>query len=332
MRFRFGLALSIVLVWATPALAQPSGDAAAEAVFEQGLAKFDAGDFHAACPLLARAVELSSTEPLGGMLTLAECYERIDRPVSAWALYKRVAPRARAANQIERADTAQRAADRLEPTLPKVRFRPGPETPPGLKVRHGSETIPFDVWDIAVPVDPGVASFTFEAEGRAPRIVTIEVPRGPSETPVVAPVLRSSSGERNGSPPGEKAVVRGGSDDAGPLGPVGIAGIVVGAVGVVGLGASLGVILDAKSKWDDALAHDCADALTECSTLDGLEDARSQGDIATGIFAAGAGLAAIVAGLLIYDLVDGGGGSKESARLNVVAAPGVASASVTVRF
>lgn len=304
MRRVLGLSLVLIgLAAAPPLAAQPKSDTAAEAVFEQGLAKFDAGDFRAACPLLEKAVNLSSTPPLGGMLTLAECWEKIDRPASAWGLYKKVAAGASAAKQMDRVETAQRAAARLEPTLPKVTFRGTGQALTGLRVRYGKESIPADIWDVEVPMDPGPVSFTFEADGRRPRWVTIEIPKGPSRTVVQMPEL--TVGHADEPPPEDEPVPEAPKEDDGEepvVGAWGILGIISAVVGVGGVAASLGVIVDAKSKYNEAVETDCNGVITSCRTLDNIDAARKQGDIATGLIVGGLSFAALSIVLIGYDL------------------------------
>lgn len=305
------------------AMAQPKSDTSAEAIFEEGLAKFDKGDFAAACPLLARAVELSSTEALGGLLTLAECYEKIDRPASAWGLYRKVAARAAASNQADRAELARKSVARLEPFVPKVAFRAPDPVPPGLRVKFGGETIPADVWTVPLPIDPGEATFVFEADGRAPKTSSVTIPKGSSTTEVSPPSLdlvgpSADTGDPTLSPLlTPKAPDEGGS----ALEGLGIAGIVIGAVGVGGLFASLGVALDAKSKWDEAVTNECDGDPTRCTSLTGIDDARGQGDAASAVFGISLGLAAVGAGLLIVDLATGK--SDASARTTLPFAIGV---------
>jgi hypothetical protein len=283
--------------------AQSKSDASAEAVFQEGLARFEKGDFATACPLLARAIELSSTEALGGMLTLAECYEKTDRPASAWGLYKKVAARAAATEQRDRATEANRAVERIEPMLPRVRFK-ATETTEGLRVKWSDTTVPNDVWDIPIPIDPGTVSFTFEATGKRPRTIEATIPRGASVTDVSSPSLEPEDivGSEAMSPLLQPKLT---SDSGGGLGGVGIAGIVIGGVGVAGLFASLGVALDARSQWDSAVEDDCAGNLEQCNSLDGIESARSQGDAASAVFGVSLGLTAIGTGLFIYGLASG---------------------------
>ncbi len=304
------LVLLSAVTWSGVSTAQAKSDAAAEAIFQQGLAAVDRGDHAAACPLFERAIELSSTEALGGMLTLADCYEHVGRPSSAWGVYKRVAARAIVAKEEDRARQAERAAARLEPTLPRVRFTRPSAAPPGLRVRVGADTVPADVWQVSIPVDPGSATFTFEANGLTPVTKTVVIPSGPSTTDVTAPTL-SRAPAPDSRPAGPQPVATTTpAHDGGGLGSVGIAGVVVGGIGVIGAASSAGVMSAAKSDWQAAVDADCDGDPTRCRTLDGVDAARATGTVGTAVFGVGLGLAAIGAGLFIYDLV---GSSKSSA-------------------
>lgn len=295
----FTLALLLGLAAMPRSAGAQAGDTAAEALFKEGAAKLDAGDFAAACPLLERAVAASTSEALGGMLALAECYEKSSRPATAWALYKKVAARAGASGQAPRAAEAESAASRLEPTLPRVRFIAPKDSPPGLRVRYGAEVVPSNVWDVALPIDPGSVRMTFEADGRQPRAVDVEVPATATVTHVAVPVLAPQSSRT----PGQGAAPSDKDTGASGLGPIGIAGVVVGSVGGAAAIASLILAVDAKSKWDEAVEADCPAGLPRCTSLDGIDSARTQGDAGTAMFGVGVGLVAVGAGLLIYDLV-----------------------------
>lgn len=307
----FGGVFALALWLASPstAHAQTKSDAAAQAVFKDGLDKFDKGDFAAACPLLERAVELSSTPALGGMLTLAECFEKIDRPASAWGLYGKVAAAAKSEGQTDRAEKARKAADRLEPTLPKVHFawkRSGPE-PPNLRVHFGGVVIPADAWDVALPIDPGTTRFEFQANDRVSSTIKSDIPSGPGVTEVEAPELFAPPDGRAPVPGAEHRTIGPTHGDdpshASAIGGVGVTGIVMGSIGLIGVGSSVGLMVDAKSKWNTAVTKDCGGNLSRCSTLGGIDSARSQGTAASAVFGVGLGLAAIGTGMLIVDVV-----------------------------
>jgi hypothetical protein len=322
-------AAALALAFATPRRAPAqAADAAAEALFKEGVAKLDAGDYAAACPMLERAIAASTTEALGGMLTLAECYEKSNRPASAWGLYKKVGARAAAAGQGPRSAEAERAASRLEPTLPRVRFVAPAATPRGLRVRYGTEVVDAAVWGVALPIDPGKIEMTFEAEGRAPKKVEVEIPAEAKVTDVAVPDLETPEGDHDPMPPQREQV----EADSGPLGPMGIAGIVIGSVGAAGAIASAVIAADAKSKWDEAVAADCPGGLTECSSLEGIDSARAQGDAGTVAFGVGVGLVAVGAGLLIYDLVTGPSPSGPAVGVAIIPREGGVDAAAAARI
>ena len=296
----------MLLLVSTPSFAQTKSDTAAQAVFQQGLAKYESGDFASACPLLQRAIDLSSSPAIGGMLTLADCLEKTDRPASAWGLYGKALAAARAEGQTERADKARKAVERLEPTLPRVHFvwRSTTAKPAGLQVAFAGESIPADAWDVAIPVDPGTTRFSFSAEGSKKGTRTTEIPRGPGTTEVEVPDLAASETSSSSAsvPVTPPAPLHGDRQPPRAMGGLGVAGAVVGAVGVIGIGVSVGLILDAKSKWKAAVTRDCGGHLDRCSSLEGIDSARHQGNGASVAFGVGLGVAAVGTTMLIVDL------------------------------
>ncbi|NUO52575.1 MAG: hypothetical protein HOV80_27325 [Polyangiaceae bacterium] len=262
------------------------------------------------------------------MLALAECYEKSNRPASAWALYKKVGARAAAAGQTPRATEAETAASRLEPTLPRVRFVAPSAPPPGLRVRYGTEVVDAAAWAVALPMDPGKIEMTFEADGRAPKKLQVEIPAEATVTDVAVPDLEAQEGDHDRMHPEREHT----EADSGPIGPIGIAGIVIGSVGAAGAIASAIIAADAKSKWDEAVAADCPGGLTECSSLEGIDSARAQGDAGTVAFGVGIGLVAVGAGLLIYDLVTGPSSSAPAVGVAIVPREGGFDAAATARI
>src|SRR5580698_3214939 len=86
------LALGIGTIAATggEALAQNAPDQAeARTLFDDGVRLFKAGDFPAACSKLGASYHLFAG--IGTRGKLAECYEKVGRTASAWAMYREVA-------------------------------------------------------------------------------------------------------------------------------------------------------------------------------------------------------------------------------------------------
>jgi hypothetical protein len=195
-------------------------------------------------------------------------------------------------------------------------------------VRYGTEVVDAAVWDIALPIDPGKIALTFEADGRTPRKLEVEIPSEAKVTEVAVPSLDESRGDieqKQERPENTEA-------DQAPLGPVGIAGIAIGSVGAAGAIASAIIAADAKSKWDEAVAADCPAGLTQCSSLEGIDSARAQGDAGTVAFGVGVGLVAVGAGLLIYDLVTRPSPAAPAVGVALVPREGGFDAAATARF
>ena len=130
-----------LLFWAAiavlPALAPaqspspPSADAVAKSrsLFDEGVAKAKAGDFHGACPLLQAADDLNPTN--GTALQLATCYEKVDKPERAKALYERIVARgdAKYPERVDHARARLADIDRARREQPVDARSPPPATP-----------------------------------------------------------------------------------------------------------------------------------------------------------------------------------------------------------
>ena len=86
-----------VLCVGAGAQAQGSADqkAAAEALFDKGLAAMKQGEYAQACAFLEQSQSVE--RGIGTMLYLAECYEKLGRTASAWAMFREAASAAKAA-------------------------------------------------------------------------------------------------------------------------------------------------------------------------------------------------------------------------------------------
>ena len=137
------------------AAAQP----AAEAVFEEGLRQFEAGQFAEACPRLEAAVTMTNRTAVGGMLLLAQCWEKIGRLASAWSLFREVAAMATQAGQEDRRQEAADGEARLAPRLHRIALNVSPELAavPGLRILHEGVVVPREAWGVPFPADPGTA-------------------------------------------------------------------------------------------------------------------------------------------------------------------------------
>ncbi len=156
---------------------------------------------------------------------------------------------------------------------------------------------------VALPVDPGPHTFTFEAEGYAPSTKSVVVREGdkarhervslPSATAGAPPVAARVD------PPAEAPAAEPPSPGAAGR-TQRLVGLAIGGAGVVGLGVGGVFAILAKSTYDRALSSECGGQAGACSGQ-GQADGRSahqQAGIATGAFAIGGAL--VAAGAAVY--------------------------------
>lgn len=234
---RAAFRVSSVFGWAallvtSLASAEPTAgqQAAAEALFEQAVALVDAGRLAEACDKFAASEQLDPG--LGTLLHLADCYDRVGRSASAWALFLEVEERSRRAKQPDRERIASERAKALEGKLSKLELHVSTaHQVPGLELMVAGSPVPNASWNVPLPVDPGKVRIEARAPGRRPWSTQIDVPEGPAsltaEVPELAraPVAKTSQPKPEGPSPPEGSSFR----TLGLLtGGVGLAAIAVG--------------------------------------------------------------------------------------------------------
>jgi hypothetical protein len=299
-----------VLSASSAALAQPSPDtrAAAAALFEAGRKLVGEGKFAEACPKLEDSQKMDPG--MGTLFYLSDCYEKIGRTMSAWVGFRDVAAQARLAGQPDREKFARARIAALEPQLMrlKVVLRPGVEPSAAAVTRDGAAMSP-SVFGTPIPLDPGAHVLSATAPGKEAweskitlkdpgQTVTVEIPALLDKKPGAAepPPPRSAGAS---APVGPQSTLVSANDgalapDAAPKRswqrPLGITLTAAGAVGL-GVGTALGLM--ARSTFKSAAPDHC-DATNHCDPtgLDLRASAVSKGNAATGVFIAGAALAA----------------------------------------
>jgi serine/threonine-protein kinase len=307
-----GLALALV---APPraALAQPSPEtrAAATALFEDARRLMADGKYTEACPKLEESQRIDPGA--GTLFNLALCYEAQNRTASAWVSFRDVAQMALTAGQADREKLARGKAAALEPKLMKLKITAQPGAA-GVEVKRDGAVVSPALLGTPVSLDPGKHVLSATAPGKEPWEVTIQLDQpGATVTVDVPPLLdRKAPGATAAPPPprGAAAPPPGGAAPPPPpppsdlpsprpwQRPLGIAGLVVGAGG---LGAGIGVGLLAKSSYNQSNQNgQCSATTNKCADSTGLNlrsDAVTKGNIATGVFFAGAAFA--VAGIVL---------------------------------
>jgi serine/threonine-protein kinase len=230
-----------------PSPTASSRGAAAEALFQQGVAASERGQLDVACAKFEASQGLDVA--VGTLLYLADCYERTGRLASAWARFREAASLAQAQSMAERARVAGVRAEALEPKLSHVTIVVAtPERqPPQLTVTLDGTPVQPASWGAALPVDPAV----LRLRASAPGYVTYERPvdvssTAPAQVRIDVPLLTRAPAEP-ALPPSQPR-----HQTTSLARPFGIAATAVGAAGL----ATAGVLaLLAKNKNDDSLEH-----------------------------------------------------------------------------
>lgn len=290
---------ALVLGLSTAARAEQGDRAAAEALFQEGRELMDAGEHQKACAKFEASHQLDESA-LGTSLHLADCYERIGKTASAWALFEEVASLAQVSGQSQRVEIARVRAAALAPKLSRIDLVvPEDSRVAGLVITVAGSSVPIASWGSAIPSDPGPRAISASAPGFVTWTSTVEVSPGQSQAVTVPRLLEA---EREVPPPPPPVVsaapppprpappVR----EAPTLGTVRIAGIVLGSVGLVGLAVGAGLGVRAMDVNEDSLDRCRPDDPSLCSA-EGVElrsDAQSYALGSTISFALGGALAA----------------------------------------
>jgi hypothetical protein len=289
-----------VIANAGVALAQPSPDAraAAAALFEDGKRLMAEGKHTIACPKLAESQRIDPG--MGTLFNLAVCYEQTNRTASAWVGFREVAAMAMAAGQSEREKVARGRAAAIEPKLMRLKITMSTPTQ-GVEVKRDGAVLAPALLGTSVPVDPGDHTVSASAPGKDPWKVVVKLDQpGNTVTVDVPPLLANKPGAPVVTPPPPGP----GPGPTPPPPPPELPrprawqmplGIAATAVGAVGLGLGVGFGFMAKSAFDDSnTTGNCDEKTNKCNTagLTQRDDAVAKGNVGTGVFIAGAVLAA----------------------------------------
>lgn len=264
-RHTISIALGLALSASMSHRAYAGDPAAAQALFDAGMALMKDGKFTEACPKLEESQKLDPGA--GTQFRLAECYEKVGRIASAWALFFDVAEASKRDKNTRREKQARERADALKARVPKITLHASRATLDlaGLELFKDGEPIGKSLIDLAVPIDPGERVLSAKAPGKLAweRKITVaegasmEVTIPPLEDAPPPPKPKPADGAQPIAPANEgpSGAVIGMRVGAGVAAAAGIAGIIVGSV----------FGLRAKSEWDEALTH-CGGLTDHCSS------------------------------------------------------------------
>ena len=266
-----------------------------------------------ACPKFEESQRLDPA--LGTEFNLANCYEKIGKFASAYALYTVVAATARATGQQQREEVARQRAEAVKPKLTKLVIVAPPGSAGQLRVERDGTEIGEAQWGFPVPVDPGPHRVRAFGAGVGEWSLDIDIPSDGAVHQVEIPGAESDSGSL------------GMSNRTWALASAG--------VGVVGLATGSYFALRAISQNNAATAAGCHGR--ECPTPDGVDlraSAHRAGNLAT--LGMSIGIAGLAAGALLWWLpafaTDEQKESSTAVALIPVALPGAGGLSLHGRF
>ncbi len=288
MRLPLAAVATAIVLGATTASADQSE---ADKLFDEGAALMKQNKYADACPKFEASNKLDPE--IGGMLWLADCYERNGQTASAYHAYKDAQRMAIEKHDKQQRDkVAQKHMTTLEPHLAKLTvLGPQEARPAGLIVtRDGEQLGPSDL-GMAVAVDPGSHVVTATAPHFKKWEQKIDVTgEGATVTLTVGPLERADA-----APP---PVV----DEGDPAFPYHVGGIVVGCAGLVSIavGSILGLV--AAGKLSDSNANNHCDAKDTCDAVGlGLRSEAKDAALLSTILFIGGGVA-LAAGITIFVL------------------------------
>lgn len=204
MRRAAVISLAVLTVAGAARTAEPSADASkADSLFRDGRRLMAEGDLGAACPMLAKSLELDPSS--GTMLNLARCHELQGRLATAWTEYLAAERLAMQQGKQERADEARTRAATLLPRVPYVVLRVS-DAPAGLTILRDDESVLAATWGTKLPVDPGTHSVTAAAPGRRDWKTTVTVVPGETREVLVPPLEPIASTPPTAPPPPTQVV------------------------------------------------------------------------------------------------------------------------------
>ena len=286
----------------SPASAQ---SAEAEALFRDGRSSISRGEIAAGCDKLDASARLESS--VGTLLNLGDCRDKLGKPASAWAAFRKAEAMAkRAGGDDKRQAEAARRAAALEARLSNMVIEVAAKTE-GLVIRRDGEVVDPALWNTALPVDPGSYTIAAEAPGCLPwrmvvpvgldtkrQVVTIpRLERAPVAAPVAAAPPPASSVEVLAPVPTRPVVMRSGGTWS--VTRKLAAGLALAGAGAAGSGIYFGVH---AGHLQDRADERCP--LTVCADPDGLrlsDQAHTSASRANILYIAG-GAAAAAAGVM----------------------------------
>src|SRR5688572_4969186 len=179
-------AIVLALLVGMPVAVAQDNSAAAEALYNEGVAALDKGDFDTACDKLGESNRLQPAP--GTKLSWAKAEMSRGKVAAAWALYGEVRdnPGAPPKGNDRRAEALERLEE-LEPRLPWLTLRLAEGAPADTIAVVGKLELGAPGFGTKIPIDPGAHVVVVSAPGRETRSYPITMTEGHTYELFVAP-------------------------------------------------------------------------------------------------------------------------------------------------
>lgn len=251
-------------------------DAAAEALFQEGIVLFERGDVHLACTKFEESYFRDAAA--GTLLNLAKCHARDNQLFIARKEFLEVARRAKNAGKTTLADETAAQAKALEARLPRIQLEGASKENLDRVVMDGEE-VPEAEWR-QIMASAGPHTIEFHIRGGA--LVTKTVVAGAGITTVQAPATASGS-TREMPATSVKLTPAVQTERSSPTQKW--VGVTIAGVGVVGIG--IGAVFGMLASSNKPALDQCPNNRCPPDVLAKAEDGRSQATISTIAFIAG---------------------------------------------
>lgn len=171
-----------IVLTSSAALAQGAA-AAAEALFQQGRAEMEAGNYASACDKFRESDRLDPAP--GAKFNLADCEEKRGNVATAWELFKAVEGQLDPADQ--RYPIAKQRREALEPRVSRVKLVLAEGAPETTTVRIGALELRQASFGVLVPLDPGEHELIVTALDHTERRLRVTLAEGQTSEVEVVP-------------------------------------------------------------------------------------------------------------------------------------------------
>jgi hypothetical protein len=248
--------------------APPTADEGrAETLFNAAKQLRDGGQLAEACPMFAESKRLAPG--IGVTLHLGDCYERMGRTASAWTQYREAETLARQKGDDKRADVAHGRAHAVESKMGRLTMTAAASAHDGWQVQLDGNSVPPQMLNAAVAVDPIDHTVTVSAPGKPQR--TLKVHLDASTLAATVSIEESDQGGAGGAAAVPAAPAGAGanelaSTEAAPLDSSATTShgwstrtwgeIALGGIGVVGLGLGAAFLVKKNQSMSNGNACD----------------------------------------------------------------------------